>query len=42
MARVTETELILPSLFLMDAWRKGITTSELIKELTDILGGRKL
>ena len=42
MARITETELILPSLFLMDAWHKGITTSELIKELTDILGGRKL
>ena len=36
MARITETELILPSLFLMDAWRKGITTSELIKELTEI------
>ena len=36
MARITETELILPSLFLMDAWHKGITTSELIKELTEI------
>ncbi len=36
MARVTETELILPSLFLMDARHKGIVTSELIKELTEI------
>ncbi len=36
MERVSETELILPSLFLMDTWHKGITTSELIKELTEI------
>ena len=36
MASITETELILPSLFLMDTWHKGITTSELIEELTEI------
>jgi len=36
MERVTETELILPSLFLMDTRPAGITTSDLIKELTEI------
>ncbi len=36
MQRITETELILPSLFLMDTWHKGITTSELKEELTKI------
>ena len=36
MERISETELILPSLFLMDVQHKGITTSELIRELTEI------
>ena len=36
MSRTTETELILPSLFLMNMRDKGINTSELIKELTEI------
>lgn len=34
--RITERELILPALFLIDL-RKGLTTSDLIKELTDLL-----
>lgn len=34
--RISERELILPTLFLIDL-RKGITTSDLIKELTDLM-----
>jgi hypothetical protein len=34
--RISERELILPSLFLIDL-RKGINTSDLIKELTALM-----
>ncbi len=34
--RITERELILPALFLINL-RKGITTSDLIAELTDLM-----
>lgn len=40
--RITENELILPSLYLMDSSDGKITTSSLIKQLTNIMNPKGL